>query len=491
MPLIHHIPLLSILLLLAAAVLAALISAPRAALYLVLGIMALVLLGSLLLSAFLLPDNGVFTYNLGHFAAPFVNQLRAGSWEALFATLFSLVMPLALAGGWSDAVNDIPRGKRHLYLSLLCLLQASMLALIYSNDLFTAYVFIEINTIAACAIVMVKEHGHTLPATVRYLVMSLLGSGLILLAIAIIYATTGQLLLEAIRAQLLAAAAAAYPYALTVALALISVGLMIKAAIFPFHSWLADAHSSATTSASAILSALVLKGYFLLLLKLYYRLFGGDFCLESGIRPLLLWLGVASMIIASLAALGQYEIKRLLAFSSISQVGYLFLGLGLGSESALAAACYQVWAHALAKAMLFLLAGRILRNSGIHDLRRYQGLGKMLPLTMALFSLGALSLIGIPPLPGFRSKWALALAAVEAGSLPALLALSLSTLLTALYYLPVIIRAYLPGKGARLSAAKRGGDLAAAGILGLLLLCLACGLPPLLPLLTRSLITLP
>ncbi|MBR0051910.1 MAG: sodium:proton antiporter, partial [Firmicutes bacterium] len=201
----------------------------------------------------------VFTYSMGEIGAPFGNELRAGPLEAAVATLFSVVTLLSILGGRAHLRTDIGRQKVNLYYISVLFLLCSMLALVYTNDLFTAYVFVEINTITACGIVMSKEDGYTLAASMRYFIMSLIGSGLFLIAVSILYALTGHLLMSDIQEEVASLyAQGLYRAPLQVAIALMGVGLSLKSALWPFSSWLPDAHSSASASSSAMLSGLVL-----------------------------------------------------------------------------------------------------------------------------------------------------------------------------------------------------------------------------------------
>lgn len=210
-----------------------------------------------------------FTYMMGHFPAPWGNEIKAGPLEALMATMFCFVMGFSLLGGLINIYEDVPKKKQYLYFLMMNLLLCSMLALIYTNDTFTGYVFIEINTLAACAIVMSKDSGETIVATIRYLIMSLLGSGLFLMGLAMLYNMTGHLLMESLQPVIVQMAdTGKYFLPLTAVMAITTLGLSVKSALYPFHSWLPNAHGSATSSSSAILSGLVLKGYIILLIKI-------------------------------------------------------------------------------------------------------------------------------------------------------------------------------------------------------------------------------
>ncbi|MEA4932634.1 MAG: proton-conducting transporter membrane subunit, partial [Lawsonibacter sp.] len=384
-----------------------------------------------------------FTYMMGHFPAPWGNELRAGPLEALFALTFSLVTFLSMTGGAVDVRRDIQRHRQVWYCLLMQLLYASLLAMVYTNDLFTAYVFIEIAAITACIAVVAKESGRSVVAAIRYLVFSCLGSGLILLGISILYCITGHLLMENLgQAVAQLADARQYMGPLTASALLLTLGLSIKSAQFPFHAWLPDAHASATTSASAILSGLVLKGYLVLLVKLIIRVFGGSLLIRIYMYDLLFFLGLAGMLFASIAALRQEEVKRMVAYSSSAQISYIFLALGLGSRAGVAAACFQILSHAFTKPMIFVGVGGMIRAAnGGHYWSDLRGCAWKDPVAGIGFTVGGLSLCGLPLLAGFSAKYSLAVAALSAQwqIMPALFGLAISSVLNAMYYIPAML----------------------------------------------------
>ena len=230
--------------------------------------------------AFVLKNGTYYVYKMGHFPAPWGNEIRVGVLEAVMAVFFCLIMLLSMLGGMREREQEIEESKQNLYYimvnlllsSLLALiytnlLLSSLLALIYTNDLFTAYVFVEINTISACGLIMIRQNGRTIVAATRYMIMSLLGSGMLLLGICFLYGITGQLLMSNIQESVSKIhLSGVYDTPLIVALGLMSVGLAVKSALFPFHGWLPDAYGYSTVSSAAILSSLVSKGYIFLLL---------------------------------------------------------------------------------------------------------------------------------------------------------------------------------------------------------------------------------
>lgn len=222
---------------------------------------------------------------------------------------------------------------------------------------------------------------------------------------------------------------------------LMVVGLGIKGAMFPFHLWLPDAHGGATTSSSAILSGLVLKGYIVLLITLMARVFGLDLMRKMGVNNILLVLGLLGMIFGSLAAMREYHVKRMLANSSVAQIGYIFMGLGLGNEVGMVAACFHMLVHSVCKPLLFCCAGRLSTVSGHHRaLKNLRGSAYRDIAAAVGFTVGALSMIGIPLLGGFVSKLFLSKAALDSRLMAAvLLTIALSTVLNALYYVPAVL----------------------------------------------------
>lgn len=392
--------------------------------------------------------DGSFTYMMGHFPAPFGNELRAGVLETVMAFALCVVAFLSLWGNASSIDADIPDKKKNLYYIMINLLMASLLAMVYTNDIFTAYVFLEINTIAACAIVMSKPGGETAVATARYLIMSLLGSGMFLLAISLIYDLTGHLLMSDMQRSIAElSAAGGYTMPMVTIIGLFVISMAIKSALFPFHSWLPDAHGSATAASSSILSGLVLKGYILLLIKIFYRVFSLEVVDKLHITDALFVMGLMGMIIGSVQAVREKNIKRMIAHSSVAQIGYIFMGIGIATVPGMVASCFHILAHMVTKPMLFTAAGGLIDASGHHrkEFEYLRGSAWRDPLAGIAFVCGSMSMIGIPLFSGFISKFGFASAAFGGNSsfvVPTLLVLALSTVLNALYYLPAIACIY-------------------------------------------------
>lgn len=390
-----------------------------------------------------------FTYMMGHFPAPWGNEIRGGILEGLLATVFSIVLLLSLVSAYHRTAEDIEPTKLNLFYLLVDLLLSSLLAIVYTNDLFTAYVFVEINTIAACGLIMIRQIGRTFGAAIRYMVMSLIGSGLFLIGLSLLYNLTGQLLMcpakEAV-ANLIATNE--YHMPLLIVLVLLSVGLAIKSGLYPFHSWMPDAYGYSTASASAILSGLVSKAYIVLLIKIFYRVIGIDFVVTSKMMNVLYVFGLVGMVMGSVNAILEKDIRRMIAFSSVAQIGYIYMGIGLGIREGYVAAVYHILHHAATKALLFISVVGLSNVSGgsklFPDLR---GAGYRHKIAGVAFTVGSFSMVGLPMLSGFISKYLFATAAMSASPkkvLLTLVVLAISTILNAIYFIHTVVTIYTP-----------------------------------------------
>lgn len=389
-----------------------------------------------------------YTYMMGHFPAPWGNEIRAGALEAGMALFFCIIMLLSLWGGRKKLFNEVEHTKHNLYYILTDLLLSSLLALVYTNDLFTAYVFVEINTIAACGLIMIRQNGRTIEAAVRYMIMSLLGSGLLLIGICMLYDLTGHLLMSNIRESVqIIVQEGTYTVPLLVTIALISVGLAIKSALFPFHSWLPDAYGYSTVSSAAMLSSLVSKGYIFLLIKIFYRVIGIDIIRESKIVNILFVFGLMGMIFGSLSAIRENDIRRMISFSSVAQIGYIYMGIGLGTQIGMIASIFHMISHAATKSLLFIAAiGLTDVSDGSRKFQNLTGSGYRHKFAGVAFTVGSLSMVGIPMFAGFISKLLFGQAALYSTGkmLPALIVLAVSTILNAIYFMKTVIRIYTP-----------------------------------------------
>lgn len=389
-----------------------------------------------------------YTFMMGHFPAPWGNEIRAGVLEAGMAVVFCIIMLLSMLGGRKKLDEEVDEGKHSLYYILVNLLLSSLLAMIYTNDLFTAYVFVEINTIAACGLIMIRQIGRTIEAAVRYMILSLLGSGLFLIGLVLLYDITGHLLMSNIQQSVARIVAnGEYTVPLLVTVSLISAGLAIKSALFPFHAWLPDAYGYSTVSSAALLSSLVSKGYIFLLIKIFYRVIGIDIIRSYDLNDVLFVFGLAGMIFGSLSAIKENDIRRMIAYSSVAQIGYIYMGMGMGTEEGMIATIFHILMHSATKSLLFIAAIGLTDVSGCsRQFIEMTGSGYRNKIAGVGFTVGSLSMVGFPCFAGFVSKLLFAQAAIHntGKMLPALIVLGISTILNAIYFMKTVIRIYTP-----------------------------------------------
>ena len=410
----------------------------------VIGVMSAWLLAFILQSGI-----GSYTYMMGHFPAPWGNEIRAGALEALMAIVFCVIMLLSLLGGLHKIEEEVAATKENMFYILVDLLLGSLLALIYTNDIFTAYVFVEINTLAACGLIAIRETGRTFEAAVRYMIMSLLGSGLLLMGICMLYDMTGHLLMSNMKESIdMIMQEGTYAVPMLVTIGLIVVGIAIKSALFPFHAWLPDAYGYSTISSAAMLSSLVSKGYIFLLVKIFYRVIGFEYIAQSHVLNIIFWFAIIGMIFGSVNAIWEKDIRRMIAFSSVAQIGYIYMGFGLGIEAGIVASVYHILMHSATKSMLFISAMGLTDVSGKNrDFFALTGAGYRNKIAGAGFLVGSLSMVGIPIFAGFVSKLLFAEAAIGGASwrmFPAIITLGISTILNAVYFMKTVLRIYTP-----------------------------------------------
>lgn len=409
---------------------------------------------------------GAVTHAVGGWGAPLGIELYVDGLSALLLLLTQVVtLPLVIyTRAWLDA-----HGRDGGYLwPLLGFMLAALHALFLSADLFNLYVTLELLGLSAVALVASGGERTQVAAALRYLVASLIASGCYLLGVAILYGAYGTVSLVG-----LAAVLQADPTEPTlVAGALILLGLMIKTALFPFHAWLPAAHGSAPAPVSALLSALVVKASFYVILRLRLTVYVEW---TEELDWLLALLGGGAILYGSWQALRAERLKMLVAYSTVAQLGYLFLIFPLlaDGELALTAGALQILAHALAKAALFTAAGIALLATGRDSVAGLESLAGSLPLTWFAFGLAGVSLMGLPPSGGFLAKWLLIDAAILSGQWIMIVLVIASGLLAAGYVFRILSRAFRSAdeeRAARLPAVPRSMEwvafaLAAASVL--------------------------
>ena len=386
----------------------------------------LTLLVLALMSAYTIGHNGI--YNLGGWPTPIGIDMRLDG----LATLLLLSVNIV---GFAVSLYSVDYMRRftarsHFY-SLFLLMVTGMNGVILAGDLFNLYVFLEVAAIASYSLVAFGCAHEELEASFKYIVLGSLSSALILTGVALVYGITGTLNLAQIAARI---TETGMDTPLLLAFGLFICGFSFKAALVPFHAWLPDAHPAAPAPVSAMLSGVLIKAIGIYVLaRLAFNVFG----ITGNELSLLRWLGLLSMVAGGLLAVGQKDIKRLFAYSSISQVGFMVLGLGLGTPLGLVGGLYHLVNHAFFKSLLFLNAGAVEYATGTRKLAKLGGLNRQLPVTAATSLVGSMSIAGVPPFNGFWSKLIIVLACIEAGYYGFAVAAVLVSIVTLAYQLKV------------------------------------------------------
>jgi len=371
-------------------------------------LVTIVLLGLSLLALQGVRADSVWVYQVGGWELPIGITLVLDG-----LTAFMLVTVNAVACAIAVYARDYMERytSKDLFYTLLLLLLAGMNGVLVAGDLFNLFVFLEIAAVASYALVAFGTGRHELEAAFKYGVMGSLASLFILLGIALLYGMTSTLNLADMSRSL---ADSHDTDLLLMVSALLLMGLGLKSALVPFHAWLPDAHPSAPAPISAILSALLIKclGVYALC-RIFFNVIG----ISPRVLTLLMYWGALSMMVGVILALGQRDLKRLLAYSTISQVGYVVLGLGLGTPLGVLGAILHLFNHSISKALLFLASGALEYATGTRDLYDMGGLRNRMPVTHKASFAAAMSIAGMPPFAGFWSKLIIIMAAVEAGHL--------------------------------------------------------------------------
>ncbi len=352
------------------------------------------------------------------------------SYMTLVITGIGLVVLLFPTRAGFDAT---PPRRMPLY-PLVLLLLAGLLGVVMAGDLFNLFVFLEIYAIATYALIGLGGARATF-AAFRYLIFGTLGSMLYLLGVGFLYLTTGSLNMADVAAQLTGIADSP---TVAAAFALIVIGLALKMALFPLHVWLPEAHSFAPPAVAALLAAVQVKAAAYALVRILMsvappELLDGALTATTAVG----WFGAAGIVFGSVMAILQRDFKRMLAYSTVAQLGFIGLGIGLANEQGLIGALLHVLNHAVMKSALFLVAGSILAQTGLREIPRFAGLARRMPLTMFAAALAAASMVGVPPTAGFWSKFYLLWGSVEAGNWAFVVVIMASTLLTAGYFVRV------------------------------------------------------
>ncbi|MFA6267328.1 MAG: monovalent cation/H+ antiporter subunit D family protein, partial [Pseudolabrys sp.] len=411
---LHHLPVLQVVVPLIAAVLAGFIGSGRLAFAwtLVVSWILPLIAGGLMWRVL---SSGPISYHIGGWAPPWGIEYHVDLLNAFVLMLITSVGAVIAPYAARSVAREIAEDKQAWFYCMYLLNLTGLLGITVTGDAFNAFVFLEISSLSTYVLIALGRDRRALVASFQYLIMGTIGATFYIIGVGLLYLLTGSLNMVDIAARLGSVGPDMAP-ALYAALAFITVGISLKLALFPLHAWLPNAYAYAPSWVTSFLAATATKVAIYLLIRYYFPVFGG--VVDMGALPfndIIIILSVAAMFVASLVAVFEPDLKRLLAYSSVAQIGYITLGIGLANQAGLTGGLVHIVNHALMKAALFLAVGAIFYRIGTVKLADLAGIGRKMPLTMTAFTVAGFGLIGTPGTSGFISKWYLALGAVERG----------------------------------------------------------------------------
>jgi len=393
---------------------------------------------NLVVSLLLLPrvlENSIIV-SIGGWQPPFCINLVAGPVGVLFSTIIALVGLLVSV----YALDYIKEGATEKYHMLYLLLLTGATGVVLTGDIFNLFVFFEILCISSYSLVAYLRDKASIESAVKYLIQGAVGSSLLLIGIGLLYGLFGTLNMADIAQSIRSVS----PVSVFVPMVLIVAGLGIEAAIFPLNAWLPDAHSSAPSSISAILSGIAIEVGLYAVVRVIFTIFGAQSFL-----PFLALLGILTLLVGEMCAFCQNNIKRMLAYSSIGQIGLILFALAIATSYGVTSGLFQLVSHTLSKALLFLAAGYMIYRAGSMEISALEGMGKKMPLTCLAFTIGVFSLVGLPPFIGFPSKFLIVRAALATKETYFIVLLGLALLGTVIegaYFFRIIQVLYFKGE---------------------------------------------
>ena len=385
-------------------------------------------------------QHGPLDYAIGGWQPPWGIAYRIDTVNGFVLVLVGLIATLVATYAPRSVDSEIEPGQRSLFYSAYLLCLTGLLGITATGDAFNLFVFLEISSLSSYAMIAMGKDRRALTASFQYLVMGTIGATFILIGVGLSYMMTGTLNMADLAVRI---PAVSDTTTMRAAFAFLTVGISLKIALLPLHLWLPNAYAYAPSVVTALLAATATKVSLYVLLRFFFTVFGAEFSFtEMRLDLVLLPLSLVAIVAASLVAIFQDNVKRMLAYSSVAQIGYMTLGISLFNITGLTASIVHLFNHALMKGALFLALGCVVYRIGSVQVTQFAGLGREMPWTMAAFVAGGLSLIGVPLTVGFISKWLLILAALENGWWPVAALIVAASLLAVVYIWRIVEQAY-------------------------------------------------
>lgn len=427
---IEHLPILQVLVPLLGAPLCIIVRNPRMVGLFALSISTITFLVSCSLLQQVL-QNGTIIYELGGWAAPWGIEYRIDYLNSYLLLLVSAMSAIVLVASQSSISRELPRNRHMLFYTAYLLCLTGLLGILCTGDAFNVFVFLEISSLSSYTLIALGNDRRALTAAYQYLIMGTIGATFIIIGVGLMYMMTGTLNMYDLAQRL---PEVHNSKTVLSAIGFFIVGVCLKLALFPLHLWLPNAYAFAPSIATAFLAATSTKVAVYVLIRFIFSVVGPEFVdTVLPLQEIFVVLGVSGIFATSISAIYQLNIKRLFAYSSVAQIGYMILALAIGTPLGLTATLIHLFNHALMKAALFLAIGGVVYRVGSAQLSHFAGLGRQMPWTMAAIVAGGLSLIGVPLTVGFVSKWYLVLALLEKGWWPLTILVLISSLLALIY----------------------------------------------------------
>jgi multicomponent Na+:H+ antiporter subunit D len=397
-------------------------------------------------------NEGPVSYAIGGWPPPWGIEYRVDGLSAFVLVTVAAIGFLSMIFARRSVEAEVAADRGYLFYTMYLLCFTGLMGIPVTGDAFNLFVFLEISSLSSYVLISLGTDRRALTAAFRYLIMGTLGATFYVLGIGLLYMVTGTLNIADLAARV---PEMTHIRTVQMALAFLTVGLGLKLALFPLHLWLPNAYAFAPTVVTVFLAATATKVAVYALIRIAYTMFGGPTMFAvMPIDEVLVGFGLLSMIVGALAAVWQTNVKRLLAFSSISQIGYMVLGLGLADVTGLAGAVVHIFNHAMIKAILFMAVGCIIFRIGSADLRDIRGFAKPMPITAACVVVGGLSLVGAPLTLGFITKWLLLQGALDRNWWWVAVVIVAASLLALVYVWRLIAAAYLHPPSERVAAVR-------------------------------------